>query len=63
LAKKPLQSTQKQDLCTVRAALLDFIADFANWDNSTVSAYLDTARKLTQAAHEALGGTPGSEDR
>src|SRR5258706_570239 len=44
----------------VRAALLDFIADFANWDNSTNPAYLETARTLTQAAHEALGGEPGT---
>ena len=44
----------------LRYALLDFIADFANWDNSTVPAYLETARGLTQAAHEALGGEPGT---
>ncbi len=44
----------------LRFALLDFIADFANWDNSTVPAYLDTARSLTTAAHEALGGEPGT---
>jgi putative DNA methylase len=44
----------------LRFALLDFIADFANWDNSTVPAYLETARVLTQAAHEALGGAPGT---
>jgi len=44
----------------LRFALLDFIADFANWDNSTVREYLDTSRALTQAAHEALGGTPGT---
>ena len=42
----------------LRRALLDFIADFANWDNSTDKDYLDTARALTQAAHEALGGEP-----
>ena len=42
----------------MRYALLDFIADFANWDASTVPAFLDTARGLTQAAHEALGGQP-----
>jgi len=40
----------------LRFALLDFIADFANWDNSTVREYLDTSRALTRAAHEALGG-------
>jgi len=45
----------------LRHALLDFIADFANWDNSTVKEYLDTSRALTQAAHEALGGAPGTK--
>ena len=48
------------DLVELRKALLDFIADFANWDNSTVKEYLDTSRALTQAAHEALGGEPGT---
>ena len=59
-----LQIQQKPTLLddnhTLRQALLDFIADFANWDNSTVPAYLDTSRALTQAAHEALGGAPGT---
>ena len=44
----------------LRFALLDFIADFANWDNSTVREYLETSRALTQAAHEAMGGAPGT---
>jgi adenine-specific DNA methylase len=44
----------------LRQALLDFIADFSNWDNSTVTEYLETSRALTQAAHEALGGEPGT---
>ena len=44
----------------LRGALLDFIADFANWDNSTAGEYLDTSRALTQAAHDALGGAPGT---
>lgn len=48
------------DLVELRKALLDFIADFANWDSSTVREYLDTSRALTQAAHEALGGAPGT---
>src|SRR6266702_3357635 len=48
------------DAKELRCALLDFIADFANWDNSTVREYLDTSRALTQAAHEALGGAPGT---
>src|SRR5712692_22615 len=32
----------------LRAALLDFIADFANWDNSTHPDYLETSRALVQ---------------
>lgn len=48
------------DPVELRKALLDFIADFANWDNSTVKEYLETSRALTQAAHEALGGVPGT---
>jgi adenine-specific DNA methylase len=48
------------DNVELRKALLDFIADFANWDNSTVPEYLKTSRALTQTAHEALGGEPGS---
>lgn len=38
----------------MREALLDFIADFANWDASTVPAFLETARLLTVSAHNAL---------
>jgi adenine-specific DNA methylase len=52
LFKDPLQ---------LRGALLDFIADFANWDNSTVPEFLETSRALTQTAHEALGGAPGTK--
>ena len=48
------------DPAELRRVLLDFIADFANWDNSTDPAFLKTARALTQAAHEALGGEPGT---
>ena len=40
----------------LRYALLDFIADFANWDASTLPAFLGTARLLTQAAHLSLSG-------
>jgi len=42
----------------LRQILLDFIADFANWDASNNPLFLKTARALTQAAHEALGGVP-----
>lgn len=48
------------DPLELRGALLDFIADLANWDNSGVSEYLSTARALTQAAHLALGGSAGT---
>jgi adenine-specific DNA methylase len=44
----------------LQQTLLDFIADFANWDASTNPLFLKTARALTQAAHEALGGVPGT---
>jgi len=49
-----------EDPLELRKALLDFIADFANWDHSTDERYLNTARALTQVAHEALGGEPGT---
>jgi adenine-specific DNA methylase len=42
------------DNAVVRQALLDFIADFANWDNSTKKEYLDTSRVLTAYAHRSL---------
>ncbi len=49
-----------QDHLELRGALLDFIADFSNWDNSTKKEYLETSRRLTQTAHEALGGLAGT---
>lgn len=57
IQKDPKRLDDSEEL---RCVLLDFIADFANWDNSTDKDYLDTARVLTQAAHEALGGEPGT---
>lgn len=48
------------DPLELRRALLDFIADFANWDRSTDERYLKAARALTQSAHEALGGITGT---
>ncbi len=50
-----------KDSIALRTALLDFIADFSNWDNSTRSEYLETAQELTRAAHEALGGATGTK--
>lgn len=64
---KRWQRTDKQSLngevrCCweLRYALLDFIADFANWDASSVPEFIETARAITQAAHEALGGASGT---
>jgi putative DNA methylase len=45
-----------KDMEVLRLCLLDFIADFSNWDNSIAEAYLQTSRALTQAAHESVGG-------
>lgn len=56
-----LNSHNPQHWNILRNSLLDFIADFANWDNSTQTDYLETSRNLTQAAHEALGGIPGTK--
>jgi adenine-specific DNA methylase len=57
-----IQKTPKMldDDVELRRSLLDFIADFANWDNSATKEYLETSRALTQVAHEALGGAPGT---
>ena len=61
------QHTSAFALCnhptTLRQALLDFIADFANWDNSTVPEYLETARTLTAVSHWALSLPATNEHR
>lgn len=49
-----------EDNFELRKVLLDFIADFSNWDNSTKEEYLATSRRLTQTAHESLGGITGT---
>jgi len=62
----PLEYADREDYRSMddplilRRALLDFIADFANWDHSTDKNYLRTARALTESAHLALGGAPGT---
>jgi hypothetical protein len=43
-AGKGLGTKDAAHLNVLRFALLDLIADFADWDNSTVPAYLETAR-------------------
>jgi adenine-specific DNA methylase/O-acetyl-ADP-ribose deacetylase (regulator of RNase III) len=55
--KNPTMLNSDEEL---RAALLDFIACFANWDNSTVPEFLETSRRLTESAHVAAGGEKGT---
>lgn len=43
----------------LRQLLLDFIADFSNWDNSDNKEYLNTTASFTQKAYESLGGIYG----
>lgn len=63
IAKKEntLDTTNPSHLNSLRFCLLDFIADFAKWENSTQKDYLEVSRVLTQAAHEALGGIPNTK--
>lgn len=44
----------------LRKALLDFISDFSNWDNSTNEHYLSTSQTLTQVANECIAGEGAS---
>lgn len=44
----------------LRQLLLDFIADFSDWNNSNQPEYMFTSRALTQSAHIAMGGEPGT---
>lgn len=55
-----LDGTKEAHWNVLRFALLDFIADFANWDNSANEKYLCASRALTLAAHEAVGGEIGT---
>ena len=44
----------------LRQLLLDFIADFSNWDNSHKKEFLNTSGTLTRSAHISLGGEAGT---
>lgn len=48
------------DLKQLRGALLDFIGDFSRWESGALPQFLSTARALTQAAHQSLGGAEGT---
>ena len=58
LAESQLDIDKSEHLNILRYRLLDFIADFANWDNSTHPNYLATSRAITQIAHEVNEGIP-----
>ena len=60
LLKVPADGSNPNHWEPLRHLLLDFIAEFAAWEASTDPDFLETARSLTQAAHEALGGEPGT---
>ena len=54
------QSADKlADNLELRAALLDFIADFSKWENQSSPAFLETAGAITAHAHEATDGQVG----
>lgn len=55
-----IDTTQTKGKEYLQELLYDFISDFANWDNSTNPHYLQTARNLTLAAHESMGGAKGT---
>jgi len=46
------------DNVELRKALLDFIADFANWDNSANATYIKTSGALTQSTQASAHGRP-----
>jgi len=38
----------------MRYALLDFVADFANWDASVQAEFIETARRITKLSHDSV---------
>ena len=58
--KLTLDAAQLSDMPILRLCSIDFIADFAKWENSTFTAYLESCRVLSSASHESLGGVPGT---
>jgi len=47
----PRMNQQVKSEAGLRKAILTFIGDFANWDNTADTKYLTTARALVKAAH------------
>jgi len=50
------KTTILEEPVELRKALLDFIADFANWDNASNEQFLGTSQLLTRTAHLSMGG-------
>ena len=53
-ARRALSAFTRKDLAdavVLRQSLLDFVSNFAAWDNGPNAAYVSTARKLVAAAH------------
>lgn len=57
LQKEPIINI---DADLLRTLLLDFIADFSNFDNSSNINFIRTSRLLTKIAHESLGNPKGT---
>ena len=54
----PVKAQHNEEL---RYALLDFIADFANWDNSTASEYLEHQSRSYSGCPCSPWGTPDTQ--
>lgn len=52
--------TQPAARLALRDSLVDFVADFANSEAVEQPIFCETARFLTEVAHESLGGLPNS---
>lgn len=48
------------DSIEIRLAILDFIAEYSDWENSNNKDFIDLGRMLSQSAHESLGGLLGT---
>lgn len=53
--KRGGKSRNWNDPFELRQSLLDFIADFADWENSTNRDFRETSRLLVKVAHECIG--------
>jgi len=49
-----------EDDLNLRRSLLDFLADYSQWDKQASAAFLECSRALTKSAHRALGRSEGT---